>query len=455
MPHHIQIQQLYKSGVKKRALAFPIAWLTDRKQRTKIGSAFSNSDVITSGCQQGSRIGPPFFNFSSTKVLSESVNKMVNKQVTDFSLNSAKVAAKRLLNNFWNLEYADDAAVTLLTRPSDQLINRKILSEYEMWSEDNMMMWNARKSELLALGKVPQDFAVEFCGQAVPQTQQLRYLGVLFESQTKLGSRIDFRSERDARIAKYKLLCDRTPKNLKHASFSTLCSVHLIYLQPILNFASCATGYHRSGHHRSQALKLFSKFFASTPVPKKFEYNNIPITNVQAAKIQDGKQIHQIITGKSFIKLQDINLKITNADEAEVVELYASEFPLKECLLLDFIKPNNLSGFRTSFSFTVKSFWNELDLFAQSIKSSQKFAEHIKNNLICFDYESEKCRRELFDGTLYHNYQKQRQLKKHFRRLKKAKIECNRILNSIFTELLENAIIRSCSSSASTDQPKC
>ena len=443
MPHHIIIQELYHSGVKKRALAFSIAWLTERKQRTKIGRAFSTTDVITSGCQQGSRLDPPYFNFSATRVLSNSVNRMVDKHVIDLSLNSAKVASKRLRNNFWNFEYADDAALTLSAREIDQPTNQKILNVYEKWSEENMMVWNARKSELLALGKVPEDFVVEFCSQKVPITQQLRYLGVTFESQVKSGARIDFKKERDLRLTKYKLLCDRTTTNLKQASFSVLSQVHLIYLLPILNFASSATGYHRSSSHRSQALRLFSKYFSGTPVPKSLKFEDLPITNVQSAQIKEGKIIHQIVTGKSFIKLQDINLKITNADEAEVAKNYALKIPPNQCLFLDFIKPNNLSGFKTSFPFNAKLFWNNLNLSAQQITSTEKFVQYIKSNLICLDQESEEIRQKIFDGTVYRNFQKQRQIRKQCRRQKKSRINSERIVSSIFSELLEDVFLRS------------
>ena len=147
LPQHTQIQELYNCGVKKRALAFSIAWMSERKIRTKIGHVYSDSDVITSGCQQGSRLGPPYFTWAGTKRLALAVDRMVEKQIVDLSLNNSKIAAKRLKNNFWHLEYADDCCCTIITRPENQEINRKILAEYESWAVDTQMVWHARKSK--------------------------------------------------------------------------------------------------------------------------------------------------------------------------------------------------------------------------------------------------------------------------------------------------------------------
>ena len=121
---------------------------------------------------------------------------------------------------------------------------------------------------------------------------------------------------------------------------------------------------------------------------------------------------------------------------------------MKERILLDFIKPNNLSGFKTSFSFTMKNFWNGLELFAQNLKTSELFANYIKNNLICLDHESERIRQEIFDGTLYRKYQKSRQMRKYFRNQKKSRINRDRIICSLITELLSIVITRSQSSSS-------
>ena len=167
----------------------------------------------------------------------------------------------------------------------------------------------------------------------------------------------------------------------------------------------------------------------------------------QFSRIQDGKLIYDIVTGKSFITLEDINLKIINYENINVSELYKSKNPLKERILLDFIKPNNLSGFKKSFSYTMKIFWNGLELFVQNLKTSELFANYIKNNLICLDQESERIRLEIFDGTLYRKYQKARQMKKFYRNQKKSQINRDRIICSLFTELLGIVISRSQSSS--------
>ena len=431
LPFHVQITQLYKYGIKGRALNFVNAWLIDRKQRTKIQGVFSSLSVITSGCVQGSKLGPFMFVQTCIKELARLTDEAVGAKISELEMNSQKVLANRLKMCSYHFEYADDIAQMVLNRLEDLYLNSDvILPNYEKWITENFMAWNTNKTELHALGPISEEVKFIFAGAQVKSSKFVKYLGVTFES--KEGGIIDLKHECGIRLAKYTLLVNRTPKNLRKASFKTLSFVHGVYLQTILLNCSQLTGVHRRSYYKNQILKNFKRYFGNATVPRSHTLEDIPLTPIQAATLYDYKLAYQIIKGKSFLTVEDLGLCFKNGEKFDIdnEKIEKNELETKRNF--------TIAAWSYSFNYFIKTFWNNLSIDNQNISTLGNFVKFVKLEVLPLDQESQEARNEILSGEAAASRKRHFNYKKIARKNKQNNLNAQRISQSIILQLLKN-----------------
>ena len=68
LPHDLIIEKLEAYGLDTNSLRFVFDYLSSRKQRTKIGSTYSNWSKVLCGIPQGSILGPLLFNIFTNDI---------------------------------------------------------------------------------------------------------------------------------------------------------------------------------------------------------------------------------------------------------------------------------------------------------------------------------------------------------------------------------------------------
>ena len=159
LPHSLIVAKLQAYGASRTATDLLANYLTDRKQRVKVGSAVSSWNDIIKGVPQGSILGPLICNIFMNDVFS---------CVKDGIL----------------FNYADDNTVVVQSKTKAGVLNKIATSSDHLitWCKDNQMEANASKFQVMIANELhPTDIAIQDI--SICSEPHVKLLGVYLDNK--------------------------------------------------------------------------------------------------------------------------------------------------------------------------------------------------------------------------------------------------------------------------------
>ena len=172
--HNLLLDKLKIIGLRGDLLNWFISYLSNRKQRVKVGSNFSAWRTVQSGIPQGSVLGPILF-------LIFTYDSPSNSNYSLFKLNhSTHVASFADDTKFYGESGSSGGYVSLMASLSDMV----------SWSELNNIPINLSKCHLLRLGKSKSMWEYYIDSKVIEEERVLKDLGVWVDTGLKFSDHI-------------------------------------------------------------------------------------------------------------------------------------------------------------------------------------------------------------------------------------------------------------------------
>ena len=174
LPHDLLVAKLEAYGVGKAALNLTSNYLSHRKQRTKIGSSYSDWYEIVRDVPQGSILGPLLFNIF----------------INDLFLFIEKA-------NICN--FADDNTIYSCTKNLETVLKNL---EHDMinvskWFKVNSMKANPKKFQFMILGKgTRQTITLNINNIKIRESQNVELLGLIIDNRLTFKDHINMLCQR-------------------------------------------------------------------------------------------------------------------------------------------------------------------------------------------------------------------------------------------------------------------
>ena len=231
--HELMIAKLYAYGFSKKSLTIMLSYFTNRWQRTKVNTTFSDWSELKKGVPQGSVLGPVLFNVFLNDLF--------------YILDVTKVC-----------NYADDTTLHVCDDSLKQLISRLEHDCYLAinWFENNYMKLNTDKCHLMISGHKYENTFANIGDDIIWEENKVELLGITIDRQ------MNFESHMAKLIAKANNKLSVLTRMINFLDFPKRRILLKSFFESQFNYCSLAWMFHGRGtnnkinHLHERALRM-------------------------------------------------------------------------------------------------------------------------------------------------------------------------------------------------------
>ena len=216
LPHDLLISKLKVYGADDKTANLIKDYLSNRRQRVKIGSSHSDWQNIEMGVPQGSILGPLLFNI--------------------FMNDLAYVIKESTLS-----AYADDTQIFYADKDPkkvEEVIN-KDLERIDKWYIENQMIRNHSKYQAMVMGRREEDLYFRCENTVIPNVTEVEMLGVILDEKLKFDQHVSKVCRKvTQKIAVLRRMRNMLPFELRKAIYNSFITPHYNYCAETWHFCS-------------------------------------------------------------------------------------------------------------------------------------------------------------------------------------------------------------------------